>query len=115
MSLRVGARRRGQDVDKKRIADLLGRESDTNKTRHWSLSAPVKAEADLNFQVHWILSRLTNDLAVWKRINKNYDVDLFCGLFLERLNRGVDLTAQSMAALGARGIKLGLDIYAPDA
>ena len=44
----------------------------------------------------------------------DYRVDLFCGLFLERPNRGVTLMPKTMTEIGVRGIKLGFDIYAPE-
>ena len=81
----------------------------------WRLQATVQEPADLNRQVAEILSKLTQDLDVWRAINSQHKVDLFCGLFLDQANEGLDLSSASLAALGSRGIKLGLDIYAgPD-
>jgi hypothetical protein len=114
MTLRVGAKVRSESVDKEVIAGLLGCKPDQGKSRHWSLHAPDEREADLDSQVGWILSRLTGDLSVWKKITEDYRVDLFCGLFLERGNRGVTLAPKTMEALGSRGIELGLDIYGPE-
>jgi Domain of unknown function (DUF4279) len=114
MTLRVMAKIRGESVDKKEISQLLGCEPDQEKFRHWSLDAPDKEEADLDAQVDWILLRVTADLGVWKKITEAYRVDLFCALYLERSNRGVTLAPKTMLALGARGIELGLDIYAPE-
>jgi hypothetical protein len=78
------------------------------------LHAPDKEEADLDAQVLWILSRLTGDLGVWKEVTRAYRVDLFCGLLLDRANRGVTLAPNTMTEIGARGIELGFDIYAPE-
>ena len=68
----------------------------------------------LDSQVEWILSRLTQDLAIWKDLTQRFKVDLFCGLFLERPNRGVSLRPDTLEQIAARGILLGFDIYAPD-
>jgi hypothetical protein len=114
MTLRVMAKVRGGSVDKKEVAQLLGCESDQQKFKHWSLHAPDSEEADLDSQVDWILSRLTADLAVWKKVVSSYRVDMFCGLHLERSNRGVTLAPHTMAALGSRGVELGFDIYAQE-
>lgn len=114
MTLRVMAKVRGESVDKKEVAQLLGCESDQQKSKHWSLDALASETADLDSQVSSILSRLTADLAVWKKIVAGYRVDLFCGLYLERSNRGVTLAPQTMVDLGSRGIELGFDIYAPE-
>jgi hypothetical protein len=114
MTLRVGAKTPGKSVDKKEVSRLLGCESDQEQFRHWSLHAPDSEEADLDSQVGWILSRLTTDLTIWKNISSSYRVDLFCALHLERPNRGATLAPKIMAELGARGIELGFDIYAPE-
>jgi hypothetical protein len=63
--------------------------------------------------VQWILSRLSSDLAAWRQVTSEYKVDLFCGLFLERANRGVSLEPETMRRLADRGIRFGFDIYAP--
>jgi len=114
MTLRVMAKVRGESVDKKEVARLLRCPSDQEKLRHWSLDAPATAEADLDSQVDFILSRVTGDLSVWKKITEEYRVDLFCGLLLERSNRGVTLAPKTMTELGTRGIQIGFDIYAPE-
>src|SRR4051794_6205521 len=68
MTLRVMAKVRGESVNKKEVAQFLGCESDQQKFKHWSLHAPDSQEADLDSQVASILSRLTADLAVWKKV-----------------------------------------------
>jgi len=94
------------------VSLLLGHESGEGR-RSWGLSAPDSADADLDTQVDWILSRLSSDLAAWRRVTSEYKVDLFCGLFLERTNRGVTLEPETMRKIADRGIQLGFDIYAP--
>lgn len=103
--------RRGT-IDKDEVARLLGCPSDREKSSHWCLHAPESEDSDLDGQVDWILSRLTSDLTVWQKIATEYRVDIFCGLFLERPNRGVTLSVKTMADLAARNIELGFDIYA---
>ena len=103
----------GESVNKAEVSELLGCASDQEKRRGWSLHAPDSGEADLDAQIAWILQRVTSNLSVWKKLTMEYRVDLFCGLFLERTNRGVTLSPSTMAEVGARGIELGFDIYAP--
>jgi hypothetical protein len=112
MTLRVMAKDHGGSVDKDEVSRLLVCESDRANLRHWCLHAPDKAEADLDSQVAWILSRVTDDLDVWNRLVVEYRIDIFCGLFMERKNRGVSLSPRSMAELSVRGIQIGFDIYA---
>jgi Domain of unknown function (DUF4279) len=109
LSLRVAC----ADMNCDQISDLLGHQSD-REVKHWALHAPESSDGDLDAQVEWILSRLTQDLAVWREITQRCKADLFCGLFLELPNRGVSLRPETLTQIAARGISLGFDIYAPD-
>lgn len=80
----------------------------------WRLCAPDREPEDMDGQIHELLSQMTDDLAVWRSITAQYEVDLFCGLFMRLGNEGLTISAASLAALGARGIEMGLDIYAGD-
>jgi len=95
------------------VAKLLGCDSEATKNG-WRLSVPASEPANLNAQVQSIFAKVTADLDVWRQVSSRYKVDLFCGLFLERPNRGISLTAETMSEVGARGISFGFDIYAPD-
>jgi hypothetical protein len=114
VSLRVMAKARGEAVKVDAISRLLGAEPNKKTPRHWSFVAPTGFDGDVDTQVDWILSRLTGDLSVWKTLTADYRIDLFCGLFLERPNRGASLSPKSLAGLGERGIQLSLDIYGPE-
>ena len=82
------------------------------KSGMWRLRATPCEPEDIDDQIHEILSQMTDDLAVWQRIGKKYKMDLFCGLFMGCSNEGFSISPQSLAALGARGVEMGLDIYA---
>jgi len=84
------------------------------KTGSWHLNASDREPADLNVQIHEMLSQATPDIAVWQSITKKYRADLFCGLFMRVNSEGLTISAASLAALGARGIELGLCIYGGD-
>jgi hypothetical protein len=84
------------------------------KSGMWTLEAPDREPEDMNGQIREILSQTTDDLAVWQSIAKRYKVDLFCGLFLNASYGGLALSPQSLAALGERGIEVGLCIYAEE-
>jgi len=77
----------------------------------WRLEASDREPEDMDGQIQEILSQTTSDLAVWRSIAEKHQIDLFCGLFLGGSNEGMTLSAQSLAALGERGIEMGLDIY----
>lgn len=80
----------------------------------WRLCASDREPEDMDGQIHEILSQMTADLTVWQTITNKYHVDLFCGLFMRAGNEGLTISPQSLAALGARGIEIDLDIYAGD-
>jgi hypothetical protein len=77
----------------------------------WRLEAKDREPEDMNAQIQEILSQATSDSRVWRSIGEKYQIDLFCGIFLGGSNEGMTLSAASLAALGERGIEMGLDIY----
>lgn len=84
------------------------------KSGIWTLDASDREPENINEQVREILSQMTGDIAVWQSITKPYRVDLFCGLFLSGTYGGLTFSPQSLAALGERGIEIGLCIYAEE-
>jgi len=81
------------------------------RTGSWRLQAAESIPSDVNHQVVEILSQLTPDLDVWRSLVARFDVDLFCGWFLEKSNEGIFLSPNNLLALGERGIELDIDIY----
>jgi hypothetical protein len=102
------AQKKGQEL---RSASGLTR---TAKFGMWRLEALETASADFDGQVQEVLGKLTDDIAVWNRLASEYKVDLFCGWFMEMRNEGLEISDSTLLALGVRGIKLSLDIYAGD-
>lgn len=84
------------------------------KTGMWRIEAEDKLPGDLDSQVSEILARLSEDTKVWRSLSKRYDIDLFCGLFMESSMAGISLSSESMLALGQRGIEIDFDMYGPD-
>lgn len=84
------------------------------KTGMWRLESIDACPEDVDGQISEILSKLTTDQKVWKQLSSQYILDLFCGLFMKDSNEGLSISAESLKALGARGIALSLDIYGPD-
>jgi len=77
------------------------------------LEAKDREPEDLNAQIDEILGKLSDSLDVWRAISQEHEIDLFCGFFMQKSNEGVELSAESLAALSERGIQLSLDIYSP--
>jgi hypothetical protein len=79
----------------------------------WSLQAIDCEPEDINGQIRFIFDQLTDDLAVWKFMASQYKMDLFCGLFMQCWNEGIELSPESLLILGVRGIKIDFDVYGP--
>ncbi len=55
-----------------------------------------KNQWNINHQISEIFRKLPIDIEIWREINKKYDIDLFCGLFLRNVNEGVELSLESL-------------------
>lgn len=94
----------GRNTGKRRIA----------KTGLWRLEANEAEPGDLDHQIQDILSRLTNDMDVWSDLVGRYEVDLFCGLFMDSGMEGIGISSENLRLLGDRGVEIGFDIYGPE-
>jgi hypothetical protein len=81
------------------------------KCGNWRLEAQSVEPEDINGQLRWLLSQVESDPEVWKMLVHRFDVDIFCGLFMQDSNEVMSLAADVMALLGERGIHLVFDIY----
>ena len=77
----------------------------------WHKRAARRAPGDLDEQVAELLAPMTDNVAVWQRLTTQFTADVFCGLFLNETNQGIGLDPPTLFALGARGLKLELDVY----
>jgi hypothetical protein len=83
------------------------------RTGQWHLSAQKTAPADIDLQVAEILAQLPADPDLWRSLAARYQIDLFCGWFMNESNEGLEISLETLSALGNRGIKFGIDLYAP--
>lgn len=81
------------------------------RTGSWCLHGSLPEKTDLEEQVTDLLSKVTNELATWNSLVKEFNVDIFCGVFLDDWNRGFGLSPQVLKLLSDRGIAIGFDIY----
>ena len=84
------------------------------KTGRWSLSAEDRRPEDISAQIEEILGKLSSDPLVWEYMKSNYSMDLFCGVFMGSANDGLEFGAELLGLIADRGIRLALDVYAPD-
>ncbi|MGZ5873550.1 MAG: DUF4279 domain-containing protein [Bradyrhizobium sp.] len=121
----------GDDLNPDDVTRLLGKRPDAAERRGeivrapsgrervarqglWRVQLERRAPGYLDGQIAELLVGTTEDLAVWQRLTSAYHVDVFCGLFLDKENEGICVSSQTLRLLGNSGIKLHLDIYAPD-
>jgi ribosomal protein L19 len=125
VTLRIG----GDDLVPHEITKLLGAQPTTAQAKGdkivgrktgqvriakmgiWMLEAMDREPEDIDGQVQEVLGQVTGDLTIWKSFGQKYQIDLFCGIFLDGSNEGMTLSAACLAILGKRGIEMGLDIY----
>lgn len=109
----LGCEPTSQQVNGQVFVSKSGRER-IARVGNWLLSSTEKEPGELDEQIAELLSKVTNDLAVWKSISHNSTLDLFCGLFMEKGIEGINISHKSLLALGERNIDIGLDVYGPD-
>lgn len=100
------AQRKGQELVSKSGTRIA-------KFGHWRLEAKDREPEDIDGQVTELLSGLSSDLGAWRALGERFDIDLFCGWFMNESNEGVSVSPSTLGLLSARGIELSLDIYAP--
>jgi len=87
------------------------RETRIVKEGFWLLASDEGDDSCLEKKVETLLDKLTSDLDVWKQLTSKYKVDIFCGLFLNELNEGFDISPALLKKLGDRNLKIDFDIY----
>jgi hypothetical protein len=80
------------------------------KTGSWILDGAQDAAGDLEEKISRLLTSVSADPAAWSAL-AGYRKDVFCGLFLNRWNRGCSLSPELMRRLAERGLSVELDIY----
>ena len=80
---------------------------------HFTITPEEAGTADVEEVVLHLLNRLPSDCAIWQSLGDRFDIDLFCGLFMESNNRGFGLSPAACRELAERGIEIGFDIYCP--
>lgn len=83
----------------------------TAKIGMWLIQATEQIPENIDGQISEILAKLNPDLKVWQDLSKRYEVDFYCGLFMNMSNEGMSLSPASMKSLNQRGVQLNFDIY----
>jgi hypothetical protein len=70
-----------------------------------------RSQVELEEQINQLLDKLPSDLDVWRSMTSRFQADLFCGLWMKRLNRGLNLEVATLQKIAERGLSIGLDVY----
>jgi hypothetical protein len=92
----------------------IGKKTGTRVVRKsglWRLESDQRSLANLDIKIGELLFQVTDDLDIWQHLASKYSLDVFCGVFLDGINQGLELPPQILLELGRRGIDLQLDIY----
>lgn len=122
----------GDDLNPVEITKLLGCEptrqqskGELTESRHgwapriagygaWRLEATVTEPANIDAQVAELLGKVSAEMSVWHDLTERFHVNIFCGWFMKEGNEGIDLSPDTLLALGSRRLPLALDIYGAD-
>ena len=66
---------------------------------------------DIEDGIRMLLGRLPSSPDIWTALTSTYTVDIFCGLFLAKTNRGFSIPADISTQLSDRRIDIGFDVY----
>lgn len=80
-------------------------------TGSWRIKAACCGPEDLSSQIEALLAATTSDLSAWRALTSRFRGVIFCGLWLDTHNDGVELSAQVLAEIAKRGLILDFDIY----
>ena len=84
------------------------------KSGLWRLEASESEPENIDGQVEELFAKINTDPIVWSRLREQFQVDLFCGLFMGSGDEGFSISPATQFLLGQRGIELSLCLYAPD-
>jgi hypothetical protein len=58
-----------------------------------------------------LLASMPAEISVWDELQQYGTPEVFCGVFMKQMNRGVNLSSAIMEALAQRKLRLALDVY----
>jgi hypothetical protein len=115
----------GDELDPDEISRLLGcaptrarRRGDARRSGPpwpqgaWLFSVEGKSPTGPDELVNLLLAGLPSNRGVWTDLRARFKVRLLFGIFIDRWNRGFELTPKAIFCISALGCEVGFDIYA---
>jgi hypothetical protein len=75
----------------------------------WMLE--LRLAKSLEDQLAQLMTLVAVDVAVWRSVVDGFDVDVYCGVYLQSDNEGIEIAPEMLAWLAERSLSVGFDIY----
>ena len=83
------------------------------ETGIWVYRIDVPPDTELGEAIGSLLERLPEYSTLWEELTSTFQVDVFCGVFLQGHNQSTAVDAEVLGALHRRGLRLSFDLYTP--
>ncbi|KQZ72762.1 hypothetical protein ASE06_09785 [Sphingopyxis sp. Root214] len=97
--------RKGEVYRSKDGQEMVARTGRFQLTTGWRPGEPMER------LITELLEKVPDDDSVWERINTEMTSEIVCGAIMDSVNEETVLSADTLLALGRRGLSLNLDIY----
>jgi hypothetical protein len=77
----------------------------------WEIDVDEQDPPHFEGVVWKLLKKLTSDLKVWHQLAESYDIDLWCGLWLDGWNDMFSVEDELVRALADRRLAMVFDVY----
>jgi len=119
----------GEQLDPGNISEILGCDPTSSerkgargclddgapipRTSHWLLGIESKnfGEQDDVDGIRMLLERLPSAGDLWASLTSTYNVDVFCGVYMETWNRGFGISPEVSRMLSDRNLEVEFDKY----
>ena len=84
----------------------------TKKTGAWLLECDTDT-GDFDSQISQLFMRANISIDKWMVLSRQFEIDVYCGWFMNESNEGVEVSPHSLRGLSERNIQLSIEMYAP--
>jgi hypothetical protein len=81
------------------------------RTGMWSRGVPRREASDINELLVELFAPLSADTSIWRELKKDFDIHVFCGVFILEPTGGFRLSSGAMQLLSERFVDLDFDMY----
>lgn len=92
--------------------DQYGKRGMVRRVGMWRLQSSESWPCDLDTHVRSLVKSSPASVSIWQKLSKEYRVDLFIGMWLEKEAPSFVLLPESLMLLAERGIAISINSYA---